>query len=188
MDQFFSTVLFVTAPTTSTVPSLEPWIDTVRAVVDTGAQGGSAAAGVRAALARRLSDSRAVADLVAELQAEARRHPARVLAQHVEPDGTFTVQAFRWPPGWATSVHDHVAWGAAAVLLGAEHERLYRVEGDTAVLRARRIVAAGECTSFAPPHDVHQVSTPEPTLSLHVYGADLSLTGSSTRRRYDESH
>ncbi len=171
----------MSAPTTATVPSLNRWIDVVRAAVDTG----STAAGVRDALARLLADRTAVGELVSELQVEARRRPANVVAQHVEPDGTFTVQAMRWAPGWTTSIHDHVAWGAAAVLLGAEHECLYRIEDGMPVLRGRRVVAAGECSVFVPPHDVHQVRTPEPTLSLHVYGADLSVTGTSTRRRYD---
>ena len=178
----------MSAPTTATVPSLDRWIDAVRAVVDTArtdANGATAAAGVRAALARLLADRSTVAALVGELQIEARRHPARLLAQHVEPDGTFSVQAFRWPPGWTTSIHDHLGWGAVAVLVGAEHEGLYRLEDDDRpVLRGRRVVGAGETYAFVPPTDVHQVSTPEPTLSLHVYGADLSTSESSTRRRY----
>jgi predicted metal-dependent enzyme (double-stranded beta helix superfamily) len=176
----------VSAPTT-TVPALDRWLDSVRAVVDLGAGPAATAAGVRAALARLLTDGDAVADTVAALQAESRRRPARVLAQHVEPDGTFTLQAFRWPPGWRTSIHDHVAWGAAAVVLGAEHECTFRIEPgpeETAVPVARRVVAAGESYAFVPPNDVHQVRTPEPTLSLHVYGADLSASGTSSRRRY----
>jgi predicted metal-dependent enzyme (double-stranded beta helix superfamily) len=165
-------------------PALDRWLDAVRAVVDVGTTAAATASGVRAALARLLADRDAVAELVAALQLEARRRPARVLAQHVEPDGTFTLQAFRWPPGWTTSVHDHVTWGAAGVLLGAEHERTFRLEGLEAVPIARRVYTAGESYAFVPPHDIHQVCTPEPALSLHVYGADLSATGTSTRRRY----
>jgi 3-mercaptopropionate dioxygenase len=175
----------VSAPTTTTPAALHRWLDSVRAVVDREAGPAATAAGVRAALARLLSDRGAVAEVVAAPQAEARRRPARILAQHVEPDGTFTLQAFRWPPGWTTSIHDHVAWGAVAVLLGAEHEGTFRIEDGTAAQVARRVVSAGEAYSFVPPNDVHQVATPEPTLSLHVYGADLSATGSSTRRRYE---
>ena len=179
----------MSAPTTTVpagiFPALDRWLDAVRAVVDLGTAPAAAAAGVRAALARLLLDRDSVAEVVAALQLEARRRPARTLAQHVEPDGTFTLQAFRWPPGWTTSIHDHVAWGAAAVLLGAEHECTYRLDGERPVLLARRVHSAGEAYAFVPPHDVHQVSTPEPALSLHVYGADLSATGTSTRRRYE---
>ena len=179
----------MSAPTATVPPALYPaldrWLDAVRAVVDLGSAPAATAAGVRATLARLLLDQDAVADLVTALQGEARRRPARTLAQHVEPDGTFTLQAFRWPPGWTTSIHDHVVWGAAGVLLGAEHECTYRLEDDRAVPLARRVHSAGEAYAFVPPHDVHRVNTPEPTLSLHVYGADLSATGTSTRRRYE---
>jgi 3-mercaptopropionate dioxygenase len=176
----------VSAPVSYSIPALDRWVDTVRSAVDTGGDAGATAFAVRAAVARLLGDTNAVGALVRALQAEAREHPARVLAQHAEPDEPFTVQAFRWPPGWTTSIHDHVAWGVVAVLVGAEHERLFRRDGEWVRPRGRRVTSAGECSVFVPPHDIHQVSTPQPALALHVYGADLSATGSSTRRRYEE--
>lgn len=186
MDQSPPSVLFVSAPTLHSLPALDRWVDTIRAAAETAGDASATAFAVRAAVARLLGDTRTVGELVAGLQAEARRHPARILAQHVEADGPFTIQAFRWPPGWTTSIHDHVAWGVVAVLVGAEHERLFRVDGELARQRGARVTAAGESSVFLPPRDVHQVSTPEPTLALHVYGADLSASGSSTRRRYAE--
>jgi predicted metal-dependent enzyme (double-stranded beta helix superfamily) len=177
----------VPAPTILSVPSLDRWLESVRAAVDTARSPAGAAAAVQATLSRLLADTAGVARVVDELRAESRRRPARVLVEHVEPESPFTVQVFRWPPGWTTSIHDHVSWGVVAVLLGAEQEQLFRIdEQGRPVPRSRRVVIAGECVSFVPPNDVHQVCAPEPTLSLHVYGADLSITGGSTRRRYPE--
>jgi len=53
------------------------------------------------------------------------RYQARLL--HVEPDGSFSVVALVWQPGQATTSHDHVTWGAFAVLRGTEYEEAHRI-------------------------------------------------------------
>ena len=42
-------------------------------------------------------------------------------------------------------------------------------------------------TAFTPPGDIHRVGNPGPTVavSLHLYGVDLRIHGSSVRRTYD---
>lgn len=104
-------------------------------------------AGIRQAVAEHGSWQR-TADLVGE---QVRRHlpspdiltaqerlgdPSRYQAHvlHVEPDGSFSVAALVWRPGQATTIHDHVAWGAFAVLQGTEYEEIFALSPDQAAL------------------------------------------------------
>ena len=111
---------------------------------------------------------------------------------HAEPDGSFSVVAVVWRPGQVTPVHDHVTWCVAGVLCGAEDEELFTLAGARgrpgAAIRpaGRNLTGAGSVTGFAPPGDMHRVHNPGPgvTVSLHVYGADISRLGSSVRRVY----
>ncbi|MFH8349526.1 cysteine dioxygenase [Streptomyces sp. NPDC018045] len=110
---------------------------------------------------------------------------------HAEPDGTFSVVALVWLPGQRTCVHDHVAWCVTGTYRGVEEERRYRLADDGT---GRCLVPAGRSTNgpgtvafVAPPGDIHEVrnAADGTAVSLHVYGADLSRTGTSIRRRYD---
>ena len=108
---------------------------------------------------------------------------------HAEPDGSFSIVAVVWRPGQVTPIHDHVTWCVAGVLQGAEDEELFTLAGGGTALRpaGRNLTGAGSVTGFAPPGDIHRVRNPGPgvTVSLHVYGADLTRLGSSVRRVYD---
>jgi 3-mercaptopropionate dioxygenase len=99
---------------------------------------------------------------------------------HAEPDGAFSIVAVVWRPGQVTPIHDHVTWCVAGVLQGAEDEELF------ALADGRTLTGAGAVTGFAPPGDIHRVRNPGPgvTVSLHVYGADITRLGSSVRRIY----
>jgi 3-mercaptopropionate dioxygenase len=107
---------------------------------------------------------------------------------HVEPDGSFSIVGVVWRPGQVTPIHDHVTWCVAGVLQGAEDEELFTLaDGGTVLRRAgRNLTTAGSVTGFAPPGDIHLVRNPGPanTVSLHVYGADITRLGTSTRRVY----
>ena len=70
----------------------------------------------------------------------------------------------------------------------SEHEELFELADD-----GRRLVPAGsaenttgQVSGFAPPGDIHRVRNAGAgvTISLHVYGADISRLGSSVRREY----
>ncbi len=108
---------------------------------------------------------------------------------HAEPDGSFSVVAVIWRPGQVTPIHDHVTWCVAGVLQGTEHEELFALQDDGAALAAAgtNLTGPGEVTGFAPPGDIHRVRNcgAEPTISLHVYGADIARLGSSVRRVYE---
>ncbi|HYB14932.1 MAG TPA: cysteine dioxygenase family protein, partial [Streptosporangiaceae bacterium] len=88
------------------------------------------------------------------------RYRAHLL--HVEPDGSFSVVALVWRPGQATTIHDHVAWGAFAVLQGSEHEETFALTPDQAALvpLARNQNNAGDVSAFAPPGDIHRIINP----------------------------
>jgi predicted metal-dependent enzyme (double-stranded beta helix superfamily) len=108
---------------------------------------------------------------------------------HTESDGSFSVVAMVWRPGQDTPIHDHVTWSATGVIQGSEHEDRYLLRDDCWLEHiGTRVSAAGEVTSAVPPGDIHRVRNngPHTTISLHVYGTDLSRLGSgSVRRTYD---
>lgn len=110
---------------------------------------------------------------------------------HVEPDGSFSIVALVWQPGQATPVHDHVSWCVVGVHLGEEAETVYERRGGDAdphlVVTGQSRNPARSVATLLPPGDIHHVANGGNGLavSLHVYGADISVLGSSIRRRYD---
>jgi len=106
---------------------------------------------------------------------------------HVAPDGSFSVVALVWLPGQATAIHDHLSWCVVGVYEGAEHETLFRpTPSGQLVASGTSIAYHGDVAGLLPPGDIHRVRNAADTtaISLHVYGADLTLVGSSIRRAY----
>ena len=145
------------------------------------------------AVGRELRPVLAVPDL---LGAEQRRGSADGYTQHllhVEPGGSFSVVALVWLPGQATAVHDHVSWCTVGVYQGCESEVRYRITGppgrQRAVETGSGVSPAGTVSALAPPGDVHRVLNcgTSTAISLHVYGADVGVLGSSIRRTYQEA-
>jgi predicted metal-dependent enzyme (double-stranded beta helix superfamily) len=153
--------------------------------------------GIRAAVAVRASWSD-TAQLVAE---QLRRHlpsPDVLTAEqrlgspdgycthplHIEPDGSFSVIALVWRPGQVTRIHDHLTWCVFGVIQGVEHEELFDSELNRIGSSDNRV---GDVSGFAPPGDIHRVHNTAGTtaISIHVYGTDVTRTGSSVRRYYD---
>jgi 3-mercaptopropionate dioxygenase len=110
------------------------------------------------------------------------RHCTHTL--HVEPDGSFSVVALVWRPGQATRIHDHITWCAFAVIEGVEHEEVFDARLQ---LTGRRTNHPGDVQALTPPGDIHRVRNAgaATAISLHLYGTDVSRTGSSVRRYYD---
>lgn len=110
---------------------------------------------------------------------------------HVEPDGSFSIVALVWLPGQTTPVHDHVSWCVVGVHLGEEHETVYELRGgpDDPHLVPAGYSRNAPCSvaTLLPPGDIHRVANGGNgiAVSLHVYGADIGVLGSSIRRRYD---
>jgi 3-mercaptopropionate dioxygenase len=97
--------------------------------------------------------------------------------------------ALVWRPGQVTTIHDHVAWGAFAVLQGIEYEETFALTPDQAALTslAKNQNNAADVSAFAPPGDIHRVTNraDATVIQLHVYGTDLGRLGTSARRVYD---
>jgi predicted metal-dependent enzyme (double-stranded beta helix superfamily)/predicted enzyme related to lactoylglutathione lyase len=107
-------------------------------------------------------------------------------------NGSLSVMAMVVPPGVATPVHDHRAWGLVGVYQGRQREKVYRrlddgSRPDYADLQqvAENILAPGDITTLVPPEgDIHMIETisDEPSISIHVLGNDI---GCEHRHRYD---
>ncbi|MHA3705138.1 cysteine dioxygenase [Jatrophihabitans sp. YIM 134969] len=107
---------------------------------------------------------------------------------HVAPGGAFSLVALVWLPGQETPVHDHLTWCVVGVHRGAESETRYRFTPDGDGLEESERVHAdiGDVACLLPPGDIHKVrnDTDGVAVSLHVYGTDVTRTGSSVRRIY----
>jgi predicted metal-dependent enzyme (double-stranded beta helix superfamily) len=109
-------------------------------------------------------------------------HGSHIL--HIEPNGSFSVVALVWRPEQATRIHDHLTWCVFGVVQGVEYEELF---DDRLRLIGSTENHVGDVSGFAPPGDIHRVrNTGAVTaVSIHIYGADVTRTGSSVRRYYD---
>ena len=107
---------------------------------------------------------------------------------HVAPDGAWSLVALVWLPGQTTPVHDHVTWCVVGVHRGEEHEVRYRLVGDHLEETEHVTGPPGTVAGLLPPGDIHRVTNhgSDLAISLHVYGADLSVRRSSIRRVYDQ--
>jgi predicted metal-dependent enzyme (double-stranded beta helix superfamily) len=111
---------------------------------------------------------------------------------HVEPDGSFSVVSLVWLPGQCTPIHDHVSWCVVGIHRGTEEEIQYRLESasgrDHLMPQTISLSHRGTVCGLTPPGDIHAVrnATNTTTISIHVYGADISKLGTSIRRRYDQ--
>jgi 3-mercaptopropionate dioxygenase len=153
--------------------------------------------GIRLAIAAGASSS-ATADLVAEqlrqhlpspdvLTAEQRRGLPESYCSHtlhVESDGSFSIVALVWQPGQVTRIHDHLTWCVFGVIQGVEHEELFDHDLHLVGSSDNQV---GDVSGFAPPGDIHRVHNSAATtaISIHIYGTDVTHTGSSVRRFYD---
>jgi predicted metal-dependent enzyme (double-stranded beta helix superfamily) len=107
---------------------------------------------------------------------------------HSDSRERFSVVSFVWGPGQKTPIHDHTVWGIVGILRGAESEQHYSrtsdgrfvEQGDPARLET------GEVTAVSPEiGDFHRVANAladRPSVSIHVYGANI---GAVRRSVYD---
>jgi predicted metal-dependent enzyme (double-stranded beta helix superfamily) len=94
---------------------------------------------------------------------------------YVDPDGDFVMTAIIWLPGQVSPVHGHQVWCVFGVVEGELTEQRFDQQKLT-ILRAGDLAERDlDCTL------VHRVSnpTPQPIVSLHLYGvsADRLTTG-----------
>ncbi|HET7430029.1 MAG TPA: cysteine dioxygenase family protein [Nocardioides sp.] len=155
--------------------------------LDRAVRGHRSHAATAEAVAAALTPYLGAEDLLTPEQAESDPEHYRQHLLHVADDGAFSVVALVWLPGQGTPVHDHVCWCVVGVHEGEEEERRYRLDGDRLVQTEQLVNARGDVSVALPPGDIHLVRNAgdDVAVSLHVYGADLSASGTSIRRRYD---
>jgi 3-mercaptopropionate dioxygenase len=120
-------------------------------------------------------------------------HQYRQHLLHVSPCRRLSVVALVWLPGQRTPIHDHVSWCVVGVYEGREREMRYRAveAGGERYLEAVDAIEAhpGHVEVIVPSvQDIHAVTAvgDGPTISIHVYGADIERLGSSIYQRFDD--
>ncbi len=97
---------------------------------------------------------------------------------HCDPLDRFSVVSFVWGPGQFTPIHDHTVWGLIGMLRGAENSRGFTREKSGRLLQAdEERLEQGQVAAVSPSiGDIHQVSNAiadKPSISIHVYGANI---------------
>ncbi|HEU4451073.1 MAG TPA: cysteine dioxygenase family protein [Gaiellaceae bacterium] len=100
-------------------------------------------------------------------------------------DRSLSLFALVVPPGTATPVHDHLAWGLVGLYQGEQEEEVFARPNGKLDLVARRALAPGDFYVLVPPRDdIHRVRTTsaEASVSIHLLTND---TGCVWRHSYD---
>jgi predicted metal-dependent enzyme (double-stranded beta helix superfamily) len=147
-------------------------------------------------LSRLVRDSNFLDSRVLPLLEEAGRAEDWYVAyRHDDPERSYSLQAFVWPPGSTTKIHDHSSWGAFCCVVGSVLEERYE-RADNGSLRNRARLRKlwrlewrredGVSTVLPYERGVHRVGNPteEPAISVHLYGPRL---GEIDGRDYDPS-
>jgi 3-mercaptopropionate dioxygenase len=107
---------------------------------------------------------------------------------HADSRERFSVVSFVWGPGQKSPIHDHTVWGIVGILRGAEFEQSYSRTADGSFVEqgAPARLEKGEVTAVSPAiGDFHRVSNAlndRPSVSIHVYGANI---GAVRRSKYE---
>ena len=97
---------------------------------------------------------------------------------HCDPLERFSVVSFVWGGGQQTPIHNHTVWGLVGVLQGAEISTGYTVDDAGSLVEgpAKRL-ARGDVETISPSGgDIHRVMNAyadRPSISIHVYGANI---------------
>jgi len=98
-------------------------------------------------------------------------------------DRELTLFALVVPPGSATPIHDHLAWGLVGLYRGTQDEEIFDERVERIEQRALR---PGDFYALLPPRDdIHRVRTTsaETSVSIHLLTND---TGCVWRHTYDQ--
>lgn len=109
------------------------------------------------------------------------------------PSRAFSVLSMVWLPGQTTPIHDHICWCVVGVLEGLEREQRFSLREDGRRTRwlaplDEVTIAVGQTSALIPPDEnIHQVRNAgtSTAISIHVYGADISVRGTSINQRFD---
>jgi predicted metal-dependent enzyme (double-stranded beta helix superfamily) len=169
--------------------TLAAFVDGLEALVSEEPDVRRIALGVQARLPALLSESDFLPPEARE--PDPARYRSHLLA--VAPSRRFSVMSLIWLPGQTTAIHDHISWCVVGVMEGQECEQRYtlrqRPEGDRWLVPLEETtLPVGHTSILVPPDEnIHQVRNAGDTLaiSLHVYGADLEVWGTSINECFD---
>jgi predicted metal-dependent enzyme (double-stranded beta helix superfamily) len=182
--------LFETARPVGRTAALRRLTRSLDSLVSTNADEAAVAARVGMVLRPALADSNLLEPHHCE-PAEDRYRPHLV---HVHRDGLYSVLALVWKPGQATPIHDHQCWCVVGVWRGLERETTYDLHdagaaGPCLIERDSAVASPGDVSVLVPPdEDIHRVENCGSgiAISIHVYGDDISVLGSSINREFDD--
>ena len=111
----------------------------------------------------------------------AQPHPQfyRQYLLHCDPLERFSVVSFVWGIGQKTPIHDHTVWGLIGMLRGAESCQSYAEDdsGFMVPVGASHRLETGDIDAVSPRlGDIHTVANAmpdRPSISIHVYGANI---------------
>lgn len=163
------------------INALRPLAEAVRTAVDSGGDWAETAQLVAEQLRRHLPTP----DVLTAAQRLGSPDDYCAHNLYVDPDGVFSIVALVWRPGQVTRIHDHTTWCVLGVIQGAEQEQLFDADLNLVGYNEHHV---GDVSGFAPPGDIHRVrnATTTTAISIHIYGTDITRTGSSARRYYDD--
>lgn len=147
-------------------------------------------AGVQQRLARLLAGPQFLT--AEQREPDPKHYRSHLLA--VAPSRKFSVVGLVWLPGQVTPIHDHICWCVVGVLQGVEREQRYGLRADDSgghflVPEGGETLTAGHTCALIPPEEnIHQVRNAgdDLAISLHVYGEDIGVYGSSINQCFDE--
>lgn len=104
---------------------------------------------------------------------------------HCDSRERFSVVSFVWGPGQSTPIHDHKVWGLVGVLRGVEKvERFRRLPTGGLINEGEDYLGEGQVDAVSPRiGDIHRVTngrTDAPSVSIHVYGANIGAVDRAT--------
>ena len=167
-------------------PVVRDFLDGVRAAIEASAAPEEACEAIRPRFAALLADD---TWLPAEYQAPV---PGSGMGGGIGQwllyragDDSLSLFSLVVPPGSATPVHDHLAWGLVGLYRGTQDEEVYAERNGGLDLVERRELRQGDFYVLIPPRDdIHRVRTTsdDPSISIHLLTND---TGCTWRHTFD---
>jgi predicted metal-dependent enzyme (double-stranded beta helix superfamily) len=101
-----------------------------------------------------------------------------------DTQGTLSLTALVMPPGIATPVHDHLAWGLVGLYSGEQDEEVYEPavpvgsddkHTDLKLVNKKHLIVGSFYELIPPTGDIHRVTTTGdiPSISLHLLANDI---------------